>query len=484
MTAQKKILDLTGSQYLVQKVKSAISDVDSSLSTHIADTDIHVTTADKTTWNTVSSKANDSDVVHNSGDESVIGSKRFGNVQSFTGYPSIRLYSTYDDINVVPSSVQQRDIRFTDKNNNIISYFIFQHRSNANEPFRTCWRQVKMDGTEGYYSINFNNLGVFYPENNNAIDLGGSGNRWKSVYATNYYYGNDNVEFSDKFVTTDTNQTISGNKTFGNGTLIVNNGIGSNVHGEIKFAGSRSGYIVADNAYDGVFDNANCGISILLQDVGKPLHIGGYKIDSNGRVFADNTNKTPVLSITSSLIKTATLVPDGDTANQMFRILSELSYANGNLPKVLDVRFVQYDDANASSAIYSNDDGRTTLGVGSKRWSDVRTYKVNGVEPSSLSLPDLSNGIDISSYITHLDKDVNNYTPPSNGWLSIRVKKTSLTHVSLMMYQTGGLLSSCETTEFGISGTNLPVIANKNVEIYIYANSLASAIFYPDKGNV
>ena len=64
MTIQKKILDLTGSQYLVQKVKSAINDVDSSLGTHIADTDIHVTTSDKTTWNTVTSKANDSDVVH------------------------------------------------------------------------------------------------------------------------------------------------------------------------------------------------------------------------------------------------------------------------------------------------------------------------------------------------------------------------------------------------------------------------------------
>ena len=119
------------------------------------------------------------------------------------------------------------------------------------------------------------------------------------------------------------------------------------------------------------------------------------------------------------------------------------------------------------------------LGTSTDKWATF-----NGLEPSALGMPDLSNGIDISSYITHLDKVVNNYTPPANGWLSIRVKKTSLTHASLMMYQTGGLLSSCETTEFSISGTNLPVIANQNVEIYIIADSLIGAKFYPCQGNV
>ena len=173
------------------------------------------------------------------------------------------------------------------------------------------------------------------------------------------------------YVTTNTDQSISGTKTFGNGTLIVDNGIGSNVHGEIKLNGSRSGYIVADNASDGVFDNAGCGVSILLQDAGKPLHVGAYKTDSNGRVFVDNTNKNPVLSITSGLIRTSTLVPKNDTGNSSFRILSQIDYANGDTSKLLDVRFVQYDNANATSAVYSNDDNKTSLGLSSKRWSNV-----------------------------------------------------------------------------------------------------------------
>ena len=274
-----KTSDLTNDSNFVDTSNSAVASGITSAKvtdydTHIADTDIHVTTADKNKWNnqtyvfrysstalTASSTnsnalldntdnlkvgdkvidssgvlfsitaidtqnstftigtalidlAQDSDVVHKSGNESVIGSKRFGGVQNFTGYPTIRLYSTIDDINVVPSYTQQLDIRFTDKNNAIISYFIFQHRSDANEPFRTCWRQNRLDGTSNYYSVNFNNLGEFYPENNNSINLGTSNNRWKSVYATNYYYGSNNVEFSTKFVTTDTAQTVSGNKTF------------------------------------------------------------------------------------------------------------------------------------------------------------------------------------------------------------------------------------------------------------------------------
>lgn len=171
------------------------------------------------------------------------------------------------------------------------------------------------------------------------------------------------------------NELITGTKTFSNGTLIVDNGIGSNVHGEIKFNGSRPGYIVADNASDGVFDNIESGISILLQDAGKPLHIGGYRTDANGRVFADNTNKNPILTVMGSLVKTSILIPDGDSANNTFRILSQINYANGNTSKALDVRFQQYDNINATSSIYSYADNKTSLGVTTKRWSSV--YAIN-----------------------------------------------------------------------------------------------------------
>lgn len=232
-------------------------------------------------------------------------------------------------------------------------------------------------------------------------------------------------------VHTSGNETITGTKTFGNGTLIVNNSMGSNVHGEIKLNGSRPGYIVADNAFDGVFDGTGCGVSILLQDFNKPLHIGGYKVDSNGRVFADNTNKKPILSITSNLIQSSTLVPENDTVTtNVFRILSQIDYANGNTSKFLDVRFVQYDNANAASAIYSNDDNKTLLGVSSKKWRDVLTYKVNSVEPSSLGMPsDRSARVDISGYFTNTaNGDTNTYTVPANGWIYLNLNDVVVAH--------------------------------------------------------
>ena len=348
ITVPTKTSDLTNDSNFVDTSNSAVaSGITSSkvtdYDTHIADTDIHVTTADKATWNTVTSKANDSDVVHKSGDE-----------------------------------------------------------------------------------------------------------------------------------------YITGTKTFGKSTLIIDNSIGSNVHGEIKFNGSRSGYIVADGNSDGVFDNANCGISILLQDAGKPLHVGAYKVDANGRVFADNTNKNPILSITSGLIRTSTLVPENDTGNSSFRILSQVDYANGNPSKTLDVRFIQYDNANATSAIYSNDDGKTSLGVSSKKWSDVLTYKVNGVEPSSLSLPsgNANDVIDISSYITDMSGNVNNYTAPANGWISIAITGTAISIVSSPWSDNRSIPSD------GTVRMLYPILKGMTASISVVCTNLAYARFIPCQGNV
>ena len=278
------------------------------------------------------------------------------------------------------------------------------------------------------------------------------------------------------------NETINGNKTFGKGTLIVDNGVGSNVHGEIKFNGSRPGYIVADNASDGVFDNAGCGISILLQDAEKPLHIGVYKTDSNGRVFVDNTNKNPVLTITGSLIKSSILIPENDSSNNYVKILSELNYANGNPSKTLDVRFVQYDNANATSGIYSNNDGKTSLGVSSRKWSDVVTYKVNGVEPSSLSLPDYSRRIDISGYVTNLNGGYNAYIPSVDGWITIR--SSDATFIRIADTGSGGLGNTATSQTAGILTCMIPVRANRQNNIYIVCTTLTSAYFIPCQGNV
>ena len=223
MTVQKKILDLTGSQYLVQKVKSAINDVDSSLSAHIADTDIHVTTSDKTTWNTVTSKANDSDVVHKSGDETVGGIKTFDsntyiyNSDNTATTPNLFLKNSKVSKGSLSETGSQL-LRFADKNNSnlcelesiLTSNGACELRLNSNT-FDSNNQNVKTGVT---LISNTNGAKRFCPTSNNDVFLGASTLKWSRVYSTEYYYGSNNVEFSTKFVTTDTAQTISGNKTF------------------------------------------------------------------------------------------------------------------------------------------------------------------------------------------------------------------------------------------------------------------------------
>ena len=303
----------------------------------------------------------DSDVVHKSGDESVTGSKRFGVVQNFTGYPSIRLYSLTDDINVLPSAHEQRDIRFTDKNNVTIAYFLFQHRNDASEPFRTCWRQSKLDGTENYYSVNFNNLGEFYPENNNAIKLGTSTKRWSEVYATNYYYGSNNVEFSTKFVTTDTNQTISGQKVFTDINAISN--------------------------------SAELGVS---------AGYNSFKIlDKNKKTISRLDSGT----FSSGMAYSYLLVNNG---SDVFNGVS-LYQASANLAQLRPY----------SSTL------SLQLGASNRYFYDCYTSKINGLTPSSLGMPvapSSTSYVDISGYITVLDSSsANTYTPPSNGYITFSV---------------------------------------------------------------
>ena len=122
------------------------------------------------------------------------------------------------------------------------------------------------------------------------------------------------------------------------------------------------------------------------------------------------------------------------------------------------------------------------LGLSTDKWD-----KINGVEPSALSLPDLDNGIDISGYITNLNSN-NIYTPTVNGYLSIGVASPAT--AALYVYD--------DTYGWGISGrsisnatyTNLtvvtiPVIKNQTINIECRsASSLVWAKFYPCLGNI
>jgi len=335
--------------------------------------------------------AQDSDVVHKSGDETV------GGIKSFSDDTFIKSLNFTNEVASASSSSSAimplvTTVTYTDQTASKVARINLRITANGDKSL--------------------------YPHENNQYALGLTSRKWSEVHGVTYYYGSSDIEFSNKFVTTDTAQTISGVKTFND-----------NINTKKIISNVSQLQINARSNADSV------------------AVIAGADASEGGGFWCYGKNSG-----------------NGSDCRMQIYNTSKSRYESIDL---------------VGSQLLPNPSGELDCGGTSNKW---KTF--NGLNPSSLGMPDLDNGIDISSYITHLDKVVNNYTPPANGWLSIRVKKTSLVHASLMIYQTGGLLSSCETDEFNISGTNLPVIANQNVEIYIYADALTSAVFFPCQGNV
>ena len=271
--------------------------------------------------------AQDSDVVHKSGNETISG------VKTITG-TNLEFKSTSAEYGVSAgdSSVIFRDknnlqtfkiysrVFFSGVNNNLVSFFLTQKVDDT---------YYASNGIQ-LFAITGNKNAILRPilANNNAdglsVSLGDSNRRWQYVYATNYYYGANNVEFSTKFVTTDTNQTISGNKTFSS---------------------------------------------------------------------------------------------------------------------------------------------------------------INGVEPSSLSLPDINNRIDISSYITDLTGNLNSYTPLVNGWICIQTDNSSVNNYIRCAYDVVMVKSNGNAQAYNLACL-IPVLANTQVGIRVVCNTLESAYFIPCQGNI
>ena len=154
--------------------------------------------------------AQDSDVVHKSGNEIIAGNKTFLDVP-------ITFKSSTAELGVTGGNTK---VNLTDKNLLNLAGITFGNYGSSKLSF--CRLSIydkdsnnqEIESNLEFAFVSNNNNAYFRPNTSNFVTLGSSMFKWKQVYAMNYYYGNDNVEFSTKFVTTDTAQTISGNKTF------------------------------------------------------------------------------------------------------------------------------------------------------------------------------------------------------------------------------------------------------------------------------
>ena len=121
---------------------------------------------------------------------------------------------------------------------------------------------------------------------------------------------------------------------------------------------------------------------------------------------------------------------------------------------------------------------------------------INDLNPGCLSLPDLSNGIDISSYLTNAGTVTpSEYTPSVNGYICVQISADS--PPVIRMYNDYGFDNTVYTERNEIGSTSggtytrfasLIFPANKDVKVYIIIMpstfGIISAKFFPCQGNV
>lgn len=254
--------------------------------------------------------------------------------------------------------------------------FDYVWRSTGENVIRLSLGSYKSDGTFGYWSCNFGvprdfsdggkfGTPAFYPNNNNSYNLGSSTNQWSSVYAQTYYY--NGTEFSSKFVTTDTQQVITGFKIFNTGSWI-------RTPQTIDPTTDPSSFISGNGI--AIWDNANYwgGIEPHWTTDGTFRFVFGVSCFSTSE-----TRPWSALSI------------DATKNNQALNLVPHHNNAN--------------------------------LGTSTNKWKTL-----NGVNPGALSLPQVVTTFeDLTGYV--LDGVTENQFPISgsialDGWLQCRVTHT------------------------------------------------------------
>lgn len=201
---------------------SKVTDYDS----HIADTDIHVTSSDKTTWSgkqnalttaqlsavnsgvtstkvttydayaaTISTKADNASVVHTSGDETIEGVKTFTGSPFVSNYATTNGYFTKNNLiarNEVPSQIYHSAFRVFDKNAKTLGEYCVEKSTSGSSLLHMDVHTEDANGNDLMESLylNLSNDGStvsFYPGKNNRTDLGMLICKWANVYATNFY---------------------------------------------------------------------------------------------------------------------------------------------------------------------------------------------------------------------------------------------------------------------------------------------------------
>ena len=428
--------------------------------------------------------AQDSDVVHKSGNETVGGQKTFSddlliyNSDNSVDTPRLNI-KTSKYVRGDTTNTDTMRINFIDSNgNNVASVYAYKNTGGSQylsfQVYTIDNNNANITSTINYY-ISKNGDKYFLPYEDNQIILGSTVRRWKSTYAIKYYYGSNNVEFSTKFVTTDTAQTITGVKTFASSPVIYNSDTTGSVP-QLTFKNSKTA--------KGSTTETGAQLIYFADKNNAPLSMIESRVVSNGcttlSTVAYNFNDSQNVSSSVHLIKnptTAYYAPGED---------NDISLGRASA-RWLGVYATNYyygsDNVEFSNKFVTTDTAQTISG--NKTFSSI-----NGVEPSALSLPATrDNAIDISSYFTNFNNgDSNQYTPTVNGWVYLETTGCNALHC--FCTTTNNLVNYGNTVSRandGMAYVTFPVLANTLFKCTWYSNTtitLSRAWFIPCQGNV
>ncbi|MBQ2284936.1 MAG: hypothetical protein II244_04655 [Clostridia bacterium] len=241
------------------------------------------------------------------------------------------------------------------------------------------------------------------------------------------------------------------------------------------------------------------------------MHLSGNETASGQKTFSGGMALNSWLNFTNSLVTKGT-IPQSTLSPYRIYFGSGVNYGNSlfNIDTSVSNTGVQTLTLRSAENVVSGDDTRLYItydpsltqprcikfkgdcapnanntyecGTSTDKW---KTF--NGINPGALSLPDLSNGIDISGYINTGDSD-NSYTPLADGYISVRINSTN----GCALYALQG--NVCTSSYGNIADVDLggffcsffiPVVKNVACRIVCRrAQTIVSAKFYPCQGNV
>ena len=162
------------------------------------------------------------------------------------------------------------------------------------------------------------------------------------------------------------------------------------------------------------------------------------------------------------------------------RLISNSLYVKQTLVNSTNKTYTRYCNNGTWGSWVNETDKYVTIDTAQTISGNKTFSSINGVEPSSLSLPNFNNGIDISGYVTNLSGYPNDYVAPANGFISISATGTELN----MLISGADLGVSLNRATSGSIKHYIPILKGQTVRILVIASALEYVKFYPCQGNI